>query len=204
MQHLNKQLTAIASILIFSIGLMLSSNVFAGKPADKTFVTQAEFDAAIDLLNTRYAIGDTGPAGGIVFYVTALGYHGLEAALEDQGLIAQWGCYAVEIPGADGKAVGTGAQNTAEILLGCVSAGIAADLADDYTLNGFDDWFLPSKDELYQLYLNKTIVGGFASGFYWSSSEYSSNLAYLQDFVDGLQGISSKFYLRNVRAVRAF
>ena len=77
----------------------------------------------------------------------------MEAAPEDQGVV-QWGCLGTPIPGADGIAVDTGAPNTVDILLGCTTTGIAADLADDYMLDGFDDWFLPSKDELILMWEN--------------------------------------------------
>lgn len=164
MKHSNKQLTAIASILIFSIGLMLSSSVVT---ADGKKATQAALDAAvtdlqsqIDLSNTRYAIGDTGPAGGIVFYVTAVGYHGLEAALSSQGG-ALWGCYRIEITGADGIAVGTGTQNTVDILAECLEPNIAAELADNYVLNGYTDWFLPSIDALIELYQSAVVVSSY-------------------------------------------
>ncbi len=151
-----------------------------------------------------YAIGDTGPAGGIVFYIRDDGLHGMEAAPADQSS-AEWGCYVTDIAGADGTAVGTGAQNTADILAGCSESGIAARIADDYTLNGYDDWFLPSKDELNLLYQQKDVVGGFADVGYWSSTEYASNYAWGQYFNDGYQGYGTKFTtLILVRAVRAF
>lgn len=150
-----------------------------------------------------YSIGDVGPAGGIVFNVTEGGLHGLEAAPVDQGSV-QWGCLGTAIAGADGTAIGTGAQNTADILAGCVTLGIAARLADAYTLNGFNDWFLPSKDELNELYLQKGVVGGFASTTYWSSSEISGTAAWGQSFANGLQFIDAKGSTLGVRAVRAF
>ncbi|MCP4273669.1 MAG: DUF1566 domain-containing protein, partial [Gammaproteobacteria bacterium] len=150
-----------------------------------------------------YAIGEDGPAGGKVFYITDGGLHGLEAAPVDQASGA-WGCYGTTISGADGTAVGTGAQNTADILAGCSDAGTVAEIADAYTLGGYNDWFLPSKDELNELYLQKDVVGGFASGFYWSSSELNSSNAWLQDFSSGLQYNSNKGNALGVRAVRAF
>ncbi len=137
--------------------------------------------------------------GGIVFYTTDGGLHGLEAAPADQSSSAGWGCYGTAITGADGTALGTGAQNTVDILADCATAGIAADIADDYGLNGYTDWFLPSKDELNELYLNKDVVGGFAGDFYWSSSEVNSDAAWYQIFGDGNQYTAGKHgKLRNV------
>jgi hypothetical protein len=48
--------------------------------------------------------------------------------------------------------------------------GVAARKCDDLALNGYDDWFLPSKDELNQMYLQRSVIGGFHK-CYWSSSE---------------------------------
>ena len=150
-----------------------------------------------------YAIGDTGPAGGIVFYITDGGAHGLEAAASDL-TTAEWGCFTDNITGADGTAIGTGAQNTADILAGCDTAGIAAQLADAYSLNGYNDWFLPSKDALDELYENNAVVGGFASNIYWSSSEFNNLNAWYQVFTDGFQANGNKDAAAGGRAVRAF
>ncbi|MCP4001404.1 MAG: DUF1566 domain-containing protein [Gammaproteobacteria bacterium] len=153
------------------------------------------------------AIGDTGPAGGIVFYVTNGGLHGLEAAPADQngGSGGTWGCYRTLITGADGKAVWTGDQNTSDILAGCSDAGTAAALADAYTLGGYNDWFLPSKDELELLYLQKTVMSGFNRNSYWSSTEDDSYLAWFHLFhAQGYQLSKDKNYAIGVRAVRAF
>jgi len=97
-----------------------------------------------------FVLGDTGPAGGIVFYLTDnTGQHGLEAAPVDQSAAAIWGCQGISVPGANGTAVGTGAANTAAIVAGCAEAGTAAKVADAYSLNGYDDWYLPSKGDFY-------------------------------------------------------
>lgn len=165
----------------------------------------ADTDSLEWVTGTTYKIGDTGPAGGIVFYVSVsdCDVHGLEAAPEDQGT-APWGCVETKISGADGNAVGTGAQNTVDILAGCSETGIAAELADDYELNGYIDWFLPSLGELDELYLNKGVVGGFNNDNYWSSSEDRTCCAWMQDFDDGFMDAYLKDYTRRVRAVRAF
>ena len=149
-----------------------------------------------------YIIGDTGPAGGKVFYVTDCGFHGLEAADGDQGT-GEWGCLGI-ITGATGIIIGTGADNTAAIVdENC--GGMAAQLADDYELNGYTDWFLPSQDELHELFLNKDVVGGLDSLIYWSSTEYSSNLAWVENLRVGVGGLNAKFVdVHSVRAIRAF
>jgi hypothetical protein len=160
------------------------------------------------------AIGETGPAGGIVFYVTDGGNHGLEAAPVDQGT-APWGCNGIPIVGADSHTVGSGAQNTLDILAGCTEAGIAAKVADDYTLNGYSDWFLPSIDGLTTMWVNigqgaaapLTNAGGFvADGNYWSSSEFDFDSAWIQQFTQSgnTNPNITKLGALNVRAIRAF
>ena len=164
-----------------------------------------------------YAVGDTGPAGGIVFYVTNGGLHGLEASLEDQAVPynpgAEWGCVGTDLAGADGTVINTGQQNTADILAGCTTPGIAARLVDDYSLNGFDDWFLPSKDELNLMFLNigpgSTLgnVGGFTLSTYWSSSELNTHQVWHQTVnAGGPQPADGqvKDATQGVRAIRAF
>jgi hypothetical protein len=158
-----------------------------------------------------YAIGDVGPAGGIVFHITDGGLHGLEAAPEDQAA-AEWGCRWAVLPGADGTAIGTGAQNTTDILARCLQENIAAQIADDYVLNGYDDWFLPSKDELNLIYENMYLTGlsDFSGTHYWSSTEIDTYLVYIgeyawfQYFPNGAQFVLERIEYRSVRSVRAF
>lgn len=130
--------------------------------------------------------------------------HGLIAAASDQSTGAIWGCGGTAMPGADGTALGTGNQNTIDIMAGCATAGIAARICGDLVLNSYSDWYLPSKDELNKLYLNKVVVGGFVSNFYQSSSEGNDFNAWMQDFGAGTQGIYGKSISFYVRAVRAF
>jgi hypothetical protein len=234
MKHLNKQLTAIASILIFSIGVMLSCNSFAdgGKKA-----TQAALDAEIidrtDAVNTlqnqinnihiqidslqidsvTYEIGETGPAGGTVFYVTDGGLHGLEAAPVDYdlgGSWIKWGCEGTLL-GAFGTTLGEGSLNTAIIVDRCpIPRDIAGSLAGFwYELNGYTDWFLPSNGELALLYRHKSVIGTLVGSSYWSSSEFNDVYAYIIDFTNGTLVIDHKDHVQlyqesQVRPIRAF
>ncbi len=150
--------------------------------------------------------------GGIIAYILQAGdpgyiegeTHGLIAAATDQSSGAEWGCYGTNIGGTS-NALGTGAANTEAILAGCGVAGIAARLCDELDLNGYNDWYLPSKDEINKLYLSKDLIGGFVNAQYWSSSEASAINAYMQFFYNGIITFYAKYYLGSrVRAVRAF
>ena len=158
----------------------------------------------------EYAIGDTGPAGGIVFHVSNGGLNGLEAAPVDQDT-APWNCNGTDIEGvfnlANSGDPNSGAVNTPLIAVQCPgTATNAAVLAAVYVWpNGQTDGFLPNKEELNLLYTQRNVVGGFASNIYWSSSEFNSGLAWNQYFVDGNQGgLEGKNVTLSVRAVRAF
>ena len=156
--------------------------------------------------------------GGIVAYILQPndpGYdanmaHGLIAATSDQGT-AQWGCYGTTIAGADGLAIGTGNQNTIDIMSGCATANIAARKCGDLDLNGYTDWYLPSLDELTKLYFNigqgapARNIGGFTNSYYWSSTEVGSANAWNFTFANGgAYGYGDKYDTFYVRAVRAF
>jgi len=155
--------------------------------------------------------------GGIIAYILQSGDPGYVSG-ETQGLIAstedlstgiQWYNGSDTTTGATGTALGTGQANTTAIVNNQGAGSYAAQLCNDYTnadtgTGVYSDWYLPSKDELNKLYLNKTVVGGFADEGYWSSSENSSNIAWLQYFYYGYQLNANKSSSGRVRAVRAF
>jgi hypothetical protein len=165
----------------------------------------------------EFTPGDIGPAGGFIFYVNphaeADGWRYLEAAPVDLSAGAKWGCFRRAIPGAKGTAVGTGKQNTQDILAACADRETAADLCANYRVNGVGGWFLPSRDELALMYRNLKAAGagdfridGLADNFsYWASTEDTADMAAHIDFADnGRQHSDDKDFPRRVRAVRAF
>jgi hypothetical protein len=101
--------------------------------------------------------------------------------------------------------IGSGKSNTTKIIQKQGGGNYAAKLCDDLTLNGYSDWFLPSKDELNILYQNGLEIGGFDyTGVYWSSSEYGNYSSWYQYFYSGYQINYYKSAAYRVRAVRAF
>ena len=164
--------------------------------------------------STVHFIGES-YGGGIVFYVYDNGQHGLIAATADQSSGIQWYNWTYRHTGTYGDGLNAGAMNTALIIATQMAdnqtGNFAAKVCADYsvTVGGFGgirygDWYLPSKHELNLLYLQKTVVGGFISFNYWSSSENGVNTAWYQNFFDGHQFNDVKFNEFRVRAVRAF
>ena len=80
-----------------------------------------------------------------------------------------------------------------------------------YAEGGFTDWYVPAAGQLYEMYTNKTDInaalaniGGtaFASGYYWSSSEYDADSAWIMGFYDGYVNSGYKDNSYTVRFVR--
>ena len=159
-------------------------------------------------------VGDVGPGGGKVFYVatsaftstgsacnTACKY--LEAAPSDHSSRVAWCSNTSSSLGVTAQGIGSGMSNTTTADSTCTSGAIQ--VAADYTNNSKTDWHLPSKDELAQLYAERTKVGSFAYDYYWSSSEPYSYASYGQRFGDGAQNLYMKSSIYgSVRIVRAF
>ena len=169
-----------------------------------------------------YKVGDTGPAGGIIFYDKGSisgGWRYLEAAPAlTEGKDLKWSVSFFDT-GAKGVEVGTGKQNTQKIMDASVQIAVnapAARFCDRLEYGGYDDWYLPSKNELGLMYMNLKVdgIGGFSGEWYWSSSEVNNiNDAWRQRFSDGLQVYYTSYYDGynrskehgySVRAIRQF
>jgi hypothetical protein len=169
-------------------------------------------------------VGDTGPGGGKIFYVTPttftqLGATGFMCSTACKYLEAapisgtnawtdafyRWSGNINTLIGATGTAIGTGYKNTLVIIAQSNSSGKAATVSRAYDgPNSLRDWFLPSKDELNELFLQKTIVGGFQENYYWSSSESDVTSSFDKNFIGGSQGTTDKDGQDYVRPIRAF
>jgi hypothetical protein len=202
--------------------------------ASTTTTTVSPTTTTTTVAPALYSVGDPGPGGGTIFYVDmtrAEGSRYFEVACfgwqnncdGSPDPLTGWGCSGSAIDGADETAIGTGEINTSQIVSGCADVGIAAKLADDYNNNEFDDWFLPSKDELNELCKYALSTGQEAgsatscrggtprSDFsnvttanYWSSSENNLTRVWYQYIGTGIQNFAPKIdgtlYVRPVRA----
>ncbi len=148
--------------------------------------------------------------GGYIAYLDADGEHGLIAAKVDLAQTYEWGCR--------GKRLGTslvykqGAINTQLILNNMTSTNIAAYACDTFNAEGYNDWFLPSLDELKYVYNNlwKIGKGGFVNAAYTSSSEGSDSTTLfgcskaIIHFTNGNKYEADKTYKCQVRPCRYF
>jgi len=165
-------------------------------------------------------VGNIGASGGYVYYDKGAysdGWRYLEAA--PSNLIyngsdkIQWGCYGLKV-NQTYSGMGFGPQNTARIISQCSSQNCAARLCDQYTINGLNDWFLPSNDELFAFYKSAANVYTIAANpwndvsqkYFWSSTEDLN--AFEANILDAWQGYfwtyDKNYSLVRARPVRRF
>lgn len=165
--------------LLWDLSMKLERLIQVAGPTIGTTTTTTTSTTTVQI----YQVGDYALGGRIayIFQPGDPGYdslvqHGLVAALEDLSPAPIWGCTGSVISGADGTALGTGYQNTLDIIAGCSTPGIAAKMCYDLVEGGYSDWYLPSIDELYKLCINRVILGmGMASNI--SSTENGADFA---------------------------
>jgi len=163
-----------------------------------------------------YKVGDKGPAGGLIFYDKGNnngGWRYLEAAPSD--INRQLNAVTEDINTTDciERGVGWGKRNTAAIMKEAANKGggfgWAAQACDAYTLNGFNDWYLPSRDELHYMYGNLHMqgLGSFRNEWYWSSTAANAYTSYRSFWKEGFsEGRQATDYNENyrVRPIRQF
>jgi len=159
-----------------------------------------------------YTVGQTGPGGGKIFYYNATPFAcgptgaGSCNYLEVAPTAGSGKYYSsnktVVVSGATATQIGSGYQNTRAIITAnpTDTATFAAVFADEYstTVSGvvYDDWYLPSKDELNELYVNKGSISGISiANETLSSSQSPTNalLALAQSLTNGIQFTTNKY-----------
>ena len=184
-------------------------------------LTSILFLAPLFAFGQNLGLGDF-HQGGFVFHIDSLGkgllldVDYLEATYPwdtQNNTVSDWGPNLHYCEGTEYEVIGAGKHNTYVFSIHHPEGHYAANLCSNSTSGGFDDWFLPSKDELNQMYRNKATInttasanGGsnFSTNFYWSSTEGDTSNAWKQDFFSGSQSNPNKDNTNVVRAVRAF
>jgi hypothetical protein len=201
-----------------------------------TFEDVSLFVDGGDTGNDNLAIGQW-YQGGVIFYIFQSGDTGYVAG-ETHGLIAApydswtgiWPFYGYEHQWTSAgetedetwsflgtsAGIGTGLQNTNAIIAAAGSSTWTAAYITTLFFNGDTDWYLPSKDELNQMYLRRGAIDATAKAnggeafvnhyirWYWSSTEHDSSGAYMHNFIDGAQIHDQKWNMAGVRPIRAF
>jgi hypothetical protein len=167
------------------------------------------------------AVGDTGPAGGIVFYdagprssgdryfevgpveteVAGVPWKPLTFNDKQTPLYIGTASASAKVQRMLAKAFGMGEANTSKIVQRYRGGNYPARYASTLVFGGFDDWYLPSKEELRLVYRNLGAVvprlGNFGKSFYWTSSEYDLNNAWTVNFKDGQEFDREKWLVLN-------
>jgi hypothetical protein len=171
--------------------------------------------------------------GGIVFYIASPPVDldgdgdldtGLVCAIQDHTNRIAWiigGSTQTTVNGGTLASIGQGQTNTTAMMGQVGYTGGAAKVCNDYSITvneiTYSDWFLPSKDELNQIRINKAIINTTAAAnsgselnnsdfSYWSSTEFNAEQAFAQQFDndDFLETLYKNDANYPVRAVRAF
>ena len=187
---------------------------FAGPATYTVTAADGTTQAYVVTVTTAAPVIGQSYGGGKIAYVLQSGdpgyvagqWQGLIAAAADQGTAIAWSNITATLIGAaaQGASLGTGQANTAAIVAQPGCTGGAAYLCYYLTEGGYSDWYLPSKDELNKLYLNRAAIGGLVINGYWTSHEYAAEAAWSQSFFNGSQFHGPKAMTAGVRAVRAF
>lgn len=206
------------SITLPSGGVVMS-------PADKLYNNSGDLYWSGSALRTGsgggYSVGDFAQ-GGIVFWLDETGEHGLVCAKTDQSPGIRWYAGTHGNTRARGDGPFSGEMNTSIIIAALVAIGdtgspyaarLCAELLITEGSKTYRDWYLPSKEELNLMYLNKGTIdatalanGGnaFTTDYYWSSTEYNSPNTWIEDFLTGSYYLRDKLNTDYVRAIRAF
>ena len=173
-----------------------------------------------------FTIGSIGPGGGKIFYYSVAGFS-CGTGFTNTGSPTGGNCHYLEVApngpspawtdatyawsgntdtsiGTTSTAIGSGYMNTLAMISQNSAGAKAGTIAHGFNGGGLTDWYLPSKDELNEMYNQKTTGGGFVDAYYWSSSENGAGFAWYQIFTIGVQDSGLKTTAYYVRPIRAF
>ena len=173
--------------------------------------SEQDYVVTVTAAPSPLAVGDAYEGGVIAYLFTPEdpGYvagesHGLIVANADLPAAAWSTVTSAEVDGTS-SGIGSGAANTAAIVAQPGCTGGAAWACASYSSGGYDDWYLPSDQELLALLPHLADIGGFTSAdFYWSSTEWAAGDSWAVRVSDGTEGVFSKSSTLSVRPMRTF
>ncbi len=172
--------------------------------------------------SSKHYIGEL-YGGGIIFWISPDGDHGLIASLKDidDGTGVIWSD-AADVIGETAESMTDGVSNTEAIISQSGHTTSAAKLCKEYSSDGYSGWYLPSDREFVLLaavdYMiddvfdndDNDATGGFIQeyddlfGRYWTSTETPSGKAWIFSFPENLMKSAGKTSPYRVRAIRSF
>ena len=168
-----------------------------------------------DLLDLGFKEGDfigKEYQGGKIFYINSSPLYGLISANQESNPL-RWGCEDNDIEFTQANQVGAGSLNTYSILTNCADNGTAAEYAADFQYKNFDDWYLPSIEELSLMVhsigigsANGNLASFSISSDYWSSTQGERALenALMVSALNGNVSESPKTHRAIVKPIRSF
>ena len=169
-----------------------------------------------------WSLGDTGPGGGKIFYVNTSGFacgptlsetcYYLEVAPIGANTTKDWAVSAnrTSSAGASGTVIGSGYQNTMAII-NQGNSNSAAAYAQEYRGGSLSDWYLGTRLELYQIYVNRAtiftgteVINTEFPGEYWTSTEANASQAYSYRIYDNQGPWPNSKTSNSVRPIRSF
>ena len=194
--------SSMPSYYSYTQGMSYTLNRYVMARYDLFFLFEQQNVGLPICMEKPYTLGGAGPSGGVVVQVDSDGLHGLEA-VNTSLMSAKFGCLGTSIAGAQNTGIGSGAANTLAIVNNCAEANIAAKVANDFEYNGFSDWYLPTKDELNLIRLQRDQLK--IDGQFMTSTESSVINFWQQDMSDGTQfSTSDKDSSSRIAVMRTF
>jgi hypothetical protein len=213
----------------FTVNLSTSESPASTAVASAQDVDRISIESrdAVGLIPTQFEVGDIDPGRGEIFYVSDTGFncgseftntgspsgglcHYLEVALTGRSpnwsdLGFAWSGNTNTLIGTTSTAIGSGYMNTLAMLAQDGTSQRAGSAAQAYRGGGLSDWYLPSKDELNEIFLNRSTISGLVCVDYWSSSEENASQAWFHYFHFGVQEGKNKNSANYcARPIRAF
>lgn len=190
--------------IVVTVSIALISCEKPEDPTTEQLIDQGQSIA--DIIQQKGADSLLGQAyySGYIFHVDLSENSALIISKADVSTTANWGCNGASVTLADSAGIGYGAANTAAILQACASPYSAAFACDNYIVETFNDWYLPSESELKKAYdeLNLIKPSVFAADYYWTSTQVDGSYARYVACFDGTVGSGVKSDIHRVKAVK--